>query len=72
MFCKCKFSCQINEDFIFKAYIDIPLVAYEDIRINTIDKLFKEYIYILLYVMSLNVLVKKIKILIFILKNMKL
>ena len=42
---KCKYSAQLNEQLISKAFIDIPLVAYEDNRIDSIDKLFKEYIY---------------------------
>ena len=42
---KCKFSSQLNEELISKAFIDIPLVAFEDNRCNTIDDLFKEYIY---------------------------
>ena len=42
---KCKFSSQLNEELISKAFIDIPLVAYEDKRITTIDDLFKGYIY---------------------------
>ena len=42
---KCKFSGQISEDFILKAFIDISLVAWEDTKINIVDKLFKEYIY---------------------------
>ena len=43
---KCKFHSQLNEELIFKQFIDIPLVAYEDKRITSIDDLFKGYIYI--------------------------
>ena len=42
---KCKFSSQLKEELISKPFIDIPLVAYEDKRINSIDDLFKGYIY---------------------------
>ena len=41
----CKFSSQLKEELISKSFIDIPLVAYEDKRINSIDDLFKGYIY---------------------------
>ena len=42
---KCKFHSQLNEELISKSFIDIPLVAYEDKRITSIDDLFNGYIY---------------------------
>ena len=46
---KCKFHSQLNEELISKSFIDIPLVAYEDKRITSIDDLFKGYIYEYIY-----------------------
>ena len=40
-----KFSNQISEELISNSFIDIPLISYEDERINSIDDLFKEYIF---------------------------
>ena len=42
----CKFSNQLKEELISKSFIDIPLVAYDDKRINSLEELFKGYIYI--------------------------
>ena len=42
----CKFCFKLKEELISKSFIDIPLVAYEDKKINFIDDLFKGYIWI--------------------------
>ena len=41
----CKFSSQLKEELISKPFIDIPLIAYDDKRINSLEELFKGYIY---------------------------
>lgn len=39
-----KLSGQLVENFISKSFIDIPLIVYDDVRINSVTELFKEYI----------------------------
>lgn len=42
----CKYRNGFEEFLISSPFIDVPLIAYEDNNINTIEKLLKEYIYI--------------------------
>ena len=42
----CKYANKLFETLVIQPFIDVPSIAYEDKRINSIDDLFKAYIYI--------------------------